>query len=122
MKTPRKIYTATRANGTPIGFGNNNRIAYNSPMWILRHAKRSSYRNIEHVHEIDLANGTVNKLSAVEFNAKFGDTESYRKAIQEKFGLDMDLAGLVSAVKKNVFNADFNAAVIAHLKPLGIKF
>ena len=122
MKTSRKIYTATRANGTPIGFGNNNRIAYNSPLWILRHAKRSSYYNIEHIHEIDLANGTVNKLSAVEFNAKYGDAESYRKAIQEKFGLDMDLAGLVSAVKKNVFNADFNAAVIAHLKPLGIKF
>ena len=122
MKTSRKIYTATRANGTPIGFGNNNRIAYNSPLWILRHAKRSSYHNIEHLHEIDLANGTVNKLSAVEFNAKYGDAESYRKAIQEKFGLDMDLAGLVSAVKKNVFNADFNAAVIAHLKPLGIKF
>jgi hypothetical protein len=118
----KKLYAVSDKQGNPASFGYYNRSSWTSPRWIKYHLANRSANKWEgyHVNIIDLASGTIIKMSIPGFLLRFQNPEKLKAEIQSAMGFTADLASLESLVKAQVLNTESQIAAERFLKSRGI--
>lgn len=119
-----KLYAVADKQGRPAKFGNCRKSAWTSPRWVNYHIGSRSYRSGSaeryDVHIIDLANGTVEKMSAVAFISLTQSPEKMKAEVQAKMGFPADLATLEALVRAKALSTENHYLAVQFLQSKGI--
>jgi hypothetical protein len=120
----KNLYAVSDKQGNPASFGYYNRSSWTSLHWVKYHLtkRRRNDNRYEgyHVNIIDLASGTIIKMSIPGFLSRFQNPEILKAEIQHAMGFATDLVSLESLVNAKVLSTESQIAAERFLKSRGI--